>query len=499
MLTIGCLWLCLLSSPIDEAEDAALSEFRKDWRQAFAEEQFERLGGFVDKLSTFDSPDTAKALLELFEVIESQALEIEVQRRKYLLEAKGSAISRLRAQLDPMRVAQEKILSRISRFREPETWKSLADVVLDDDKKPLQLRLAVMYRAVAQPGLQEPLERAFRKARDAGELVSFLDSFSQAEVKLSERVVEKIVDLIDHKDPSVREQAARLSARLALPAAIEPLIERLESEEGRTQKRFAASLEVLTRQPLGTSVTAWQRWFEENGELAAQGALPLGGGSSGAEVDSRYGTYHGIPQEGRSIVYVIDCSGSMREAVTSGGRGRGRGSFAPGEPAKEGETSRIDACRRELIRALEQLDPETQFNIVQYANVAEVYSKKMVTASPKQVERAKKWIESLQADGATNIYDAMELAFTLAGRGTFDRYYETAVDTVFLLTDGKPMLPGSNGRGEWDSTDRILEGVLRWNPHGRVVVHTVGIGRGVNRDFLQDMAKQNGGKFSQQN
>ncbi len=500
MIRIGCLLLLglpILGAAEDESE--ALSGFRRDWRNAVASDAIDEIPKLVSRLAVYDSADSAEALLELFDQLEKLALAIETERRANLLSGKVASVYELRQRLDPIRTGQERVLAHVAKLRSTVSWEWLVDEVSRNAKAPLQLRILVVQKAVMLPELQASLEKSFLRTRDEGELVIFLEAFRHGESRWSDRVQEKVVDLIDHKDPSVREQSAVLAARMALPAAVEPLVNRLEEEEGQTQLRIAGALEVLTRQSLGTSVDAWKRWFADQGHLASTGALPLGGGQSGAKVDSRYGTYHGIPQEGRSIIYVIDCSGSMAEAVDHvGRRGRGGQGRAMGEPAKPGETSRIEACQRELKKALSQLDPETRFNIVQYANGAEVYSPKMLTASPKQIERAQRWIDSLQADGATNIYDALELAFTIAGRGTFDRYYETNVDTIFLLTDGKPMLPGNGGRGAWDSTDRILQGAKRWNPHGRVVIHTVGIGQGVNARFLGRIARDHGGQFSQQ-
>ena len=111
----------------------------------------------------------------------------------------------------------------------------------------------------------------------------------------------------------------------------------------------------------------------------------------------------------------------------------------------------------------------------------------------KTIKRAQSWVNLLGANSSTNIQDALEQAFRFAGRGTTDRYYPSAIDTVFLLTDGTP----TNTDGTRAETEPILEAVRRLNPHRRVDIHCVGIGGKLNIAFLHDLSSQNGGKFVQ--
>ena len=76
----------------------------------------------------------------------------------------------------------------------------------------------------------------------------------------------------------------------------------------------------------------------------------------------------------------------------------------------------------------------------------------------------------------------------MAGRGTVDRYYPVVADTIFFLSDGAPTIKGSGdkrGLGR-DSVEEILAAVQRWNPLGRVVIHSIGLGvRGGARSVLR--------------
>ena len=131
-------------------------------------------------------------------------------------------------------------------------------------------------------------------------------------------------------------------------------------------------------------------------------------------------------------------------------------------------------------------------------------------ATPDNIEAGIAWIDALELEFETNVYDALELAFLLAGRGVDDRYYDSNVDTIFFLSDGAPTIPKYNQRGiRRDDPGQILQAVRRWNALYRVTVHTIGIGlrggrrggRGRNQQngaspivFLQRLAEQNQGR-----
>jgi hypothetical protein len=264
----------------------------------------------------------------------------------------------------------------------------------------------------------------------------------------------------------------------------------MEKESGRTQLRFAAALEILTRQKLGLSANAWKSWFAAEGIRYTSGQAELGGGEA-AVTQQAVGYFHGIPQDGRSIVYVVDVSGSMVMSMTNPIM-EGQAPNRRPVPAPPGEESRLEASKKELIKALGELPEGTRFDIVTFASTAERWSPKLVEASPGVIKKAQKFVEELRAEGSTNIYDAMENAFALAGRGAGDKYYGSIVDTIFLLTDGQPTIGPMD-----DDPTRILDAARRMNPFRRVIVHTIGLGNGVDAKFLQTLASEHGGVFVQ--
>ena len=142
-----------------------------------------------------------------------------------------------------------------------------------------------------------------------------------------------------------------------------------------------------------------------------------------------------------------------------------------------------------------------------FANKARSFEAEMQPATPENVAAAVAWIEALKLELQTNVYDALELAFQLAGRGVGDRYYEPTADTVFFLSDGAPTIPQLKSGGmTQDDSERILGAVARWNALGRVRIHAVALGlqkRTKERNkkgrlwpyvFLKRLAEENGGR-----
>ena len=115
----------------------------------------------------------------------------------------------------------------------------------------------------------------------------------------------------------------------------------------------------------------------------------------------------------------------------------------------------------------------------------------MLPASKANIARAQEFVRELTHASSTNIHDSLELGFGLAGRGVYDKYYGTELDTIFLLTDGSPTKPD----GSLDSTEKILVAVQSWNPLKRVTIHAIAIGKNLNDSFLRQLARENGGEF----
>ena len=113
----------------------------------------------------------------------------------------------------------------------------------------------------------------------------------------------------------------------------------------------------------------------------------------------------------------------------------------------------------------------------------------MMKATGINKDKAIQWAEAVVANGATNIFDAVERAFSVAGRGSFDPHYAVAADTIFLLSDGQ------TNRGRIIETGPFLEEIRRINRLRKIAIHTIGLGRAINVGLMRGLAAQNNGKF----
>lgn len=445
------------------------------------------VGGWLDldvELGALDTQRTA-ASEEMAKILKGQEAseqrtfpQAELTRFNQLKDE----VARLRDQGDGLRELQLQLAERISELRRRDATLWLLQRVCGNKKHPMPLRLAA-GKAVGGGAVDvlEELAAALQRAKDPAEQIVLLDALTLAG-RSATLHANPVIDLLQSKEEAVAERAAMALAKIAVADAVGPMIQLLVRSSGQSRLRIASALEVLTNQQFGINVGAWQAWWQTDGPMFAQGGR-LGGGTPSHRKDTNQFYYFGIPQDqSNSILYVIDCSGSMKATVR----------MKNGE-GKEVETSRIEACKAELARALGLLRPTQKFAILWFNDMPHFWEPKMQLATKETITRAQAFVGMLKNASSTNIHDSLEQAFTLCGRGKTDKYYGIELDTIFLLTDGSPTRPD----GKLDSTDKILVGVRAWNPLKRVTIHCIGIGKDLNTTFLQQLASENGGEYKQ--
>ncbi|MFN7587545.1 MAG: VWA domain-containing protein [Planctomycetota bacterium] len=396
-------------------------------------------------------------------------------------------LPKLRAQADAVRSLVTELTARIGTLQRRDSVLWLLQRVCGNKNYAAPLKVAAGKAIGAAAGqVMEELAATLPKMKEPTDLIVLLDAFAAAG-KAAAPHATPVLALLEHKEEAVAERAAQALAKLAVPAAIAPMLKLLERATGQSKARVVAALEILTGQSFGTNLAAWQSWWQKEGATVAKGGQELGGGtpSKRSVRDDLY--YFGIPQDTcKSILYVIDCSGSMEAKVQLQTTGTSAGGKVP-------ETTRLEACKKELIRGLGQLRPDQKFAILWYNQEPHFWEPKMQLASKETVMKAQAFVQTLRSSGSTNIHDSLEMGFRLSGRGSKDKYYGMEIDTVFLLTDGAPTTPD----GKLDSTDKILASCRTWNPLKRVVIHCIAIGRDLNAEFLRQLASENGGDFKQ--
>jgi Ca-activated chloride channel family protein len=153
----------------------------------------------------------------------------------------------------------------------------------------------------------------------------------------------------------------------------------------------------------------------------------------------------------RDMVLVLDTSGSMRGI-------------------------KMDQARKALKYCLGNLTSRDRFGLIQFATTVNKYTNGLVNANADQLEQARKWVDDLDANGGTNISEALNEALEMRTRDTGRAF------TIVFFTDGQPTF------GEL-KPERILKGAADKNT-ANTRIFTFGVGHDVNATMLDGLAEQ---------
>ncbi len=315
------------------------------------------------------------------------------------------------------------------------------------------------------------------------------------------------IDTLQHPDWSSRAIALAWLARSNSKEAVAKILElfRAEPYGSRLAADCGDTLRRMTNQPLDDDPAAWTTWWNnvQSTFEFPKATGPKTGGVKRPEASS--GTqapqYYGIEVRSQRIVFVIDVSGSMKEAMVG---------------AEDQGTPRIDVARRELTKIIEALQPAARFNVISSSDSVVPWldgvdesadvgtggkggAKKGPATGPRKKDerdektrardaekqkeaddllrkKAAEYVSRLNADGGTNIHDALEEAFA-----------DPSVDTIFFLSDGMP----SAGR-EVDAA-AIRRAVKGWNDTRRLKINSIALG--MDLPLLKWIAEDSGGEY----
>jgi hypothetical protein len=390
---------------------------------------------------------------------------------------------------------------------------------LKDRDWEVRVGAAEALAEVDHPGAVGALEKALGD-KDPAVRTASLSSLIVKDAKGSKKAI-----LGALKDKNWEVQVAALEAVEALSfrdvETIDAVIQAMQDIEGRLRDDYDHLLTVLTGKSYYGDRELWKRWWTDNREKFVAREKGTGGDESPGEPAAApppppppahkgaQGTasFYGIVTKSHNIIYVLDCSGSMAEkanleSLPGGAKGpvvTGKGGHRGPDPdpgdRPQGET-RLDVLKWQLKKSIGMLPHKAMFNVIFYNHEFEVWQEKMVFATPANKKRVFEYIDKQTPQGRTNIFDPLEKAFEIAGSGpkmggAGDPRYGSSMggaDTFFLLSDGSP------NAGRIPDPPGILAEVRKINKLRKVVINTVVVGGGFNHQFMETLAKDNGGK-----
>ncbi len=303
----------------------------------------------------------------------------------------------------------------------------------------------------------------------------------------------------------VRASAIGALGHVRHTESVGPLIVQLGKEEGRLRADVSAALENLTGRKFGQRLELWERFWGNykdryqiptDEEMAALRAKQ-------AEHQEMYRpsgaiAFHGVDTPSRRVLFVIDVSGSMENEVVD------KEQFADGDYPS---FSRMDIVKTELERTIEGLESYVEFNILAFATEVRPWKKRLTKANVLNKASAMDFAKKLEpiggsskqelasvglvgaanlGAGKTNTYAALAAALGLDAKKP--KGYETELDTVFFLSDGKPTT------GRFTDRDDILNEIRKANELRKIVIHTIALGQ-FEKGFMRRLAEENGGVF----
>lgn len=153
----------------------------------------------------------------------------------------------------------------------------------------------------------------------------------------------------------------------------------------------------------------------------------------------------------REVIFVIDTSGSMAGAS-------------------------LVQAKAALTLAVTRLTPKDRFNIIQFNSITKQLFPKALAVDPRSVQRALSYVNSLQADGGTEMLPAVVEALA-------HQEDQAALRQVIFMTDG---LIG-NEQELFTTLHRLL---------GRTRFFPIGIGSAPNGHFMRKAAQYGRGIFT---
>jgi von Willebrand factor type A domain len=335
--------------------------------------------------------------------------------------------------------------------------------------------------------------------KDARVRAAALDGLKAFPPGAEDHVLGRIADT----DWIVQIIAVRIVREKKLVRAIPALIPALERANLRMQEEIGAALREITGQNHESYADVWAKWWADNREkFQSQEAVKVGSRPKDPPVDN---SIYGVPIKSDRVLFVIDISGSMLkptqnpQAPTPTPKGPvtpKEGDPPPPPPPEEVMSGpKIDVAKHELKKAIQKLPKGAKFSMVAFNQGTLIWKEQPVDATPENRDEAYKWIRELKPSGSTYSEGALRVAFKIAGLGAIDKAYpDVASDTIMFISDGAPT-DNSPSAAKLVPFEPIVALVREWNSQKRVVVNCIAVDMQPGNQFMETLARENGGIF----
>lgn len=219
----------------------------------------------------------------------------------------------------------------------------------------------------------------------------------------------------------------------------------------------------------------WRRLWETTGGMLDVPAAPRPDTRESTTVARPAGSFFDVPVRGRTVVFVLDASSSMRSTVL-GTRAHRRA-----------RPWRMDIAVRELGVALAALGPDTAFTVVLFAHAPRVWRPEFAIADDENKAAALRFARAARPDGSTDLWQALEFALSMTAPGPDGA--RDPVDEVFLLSDGVSM------GGRITDSGAIAAAVADLTHRTGTRVHCIAAWSEAGGTLLRRIAKHSGGAY----
>ena len=485
-LLLACL--LALCATAQKSEGSRLASFKRYYPK------YSSPADRAEAVHTLQGCDEPGVFEVLYPKLSEKGLEPEVAREIVAVFAKFPSEAQQRQVLDALQAEKLDaprlaLLDALAQAQWKEAAAALPPLLAD---KSAEVRARVL--TLLGPDQSALATQVAALCEDASEFVRFeaLDALARFRSVL---VVPRAIAALDHPLRQVRQSAIRALALVRDRSSVEPLVLRMQKEQGVLLVDLAEALAGLTGKEFGPDPAQWRQWWSEQNKetyqlpalagiayLRGQRAARSGGvGWEGPPTKPGDPPFH-VESTSRRMIFVIDCSGSMATLVAEKERY---------EQQKPADFSRMEIVKSELIRVIDRLTPEASFNIIAFGTDVDAWRASLQPALITQKSSAKDWVRGLRpieslGKGKTNTFGALERA--LGGREVRTGE-KSEPDTLFFLSDGLPTC------GDYVDPADILREVRTLNERRRMVIHTLAIGQ-FEKDFMKRLAEQNGpGQF----